>query len=348
MELDRYHRQTLLPQIGPEGQKKLQRACVLLVGCGALGCTIAEQLTRAGVGTIRIIDRDLMELTNLQRQVLFDERDAAEQAPKAVAAARRLNQINSLVRIEPIVADVHAGNVEQLAGLEGTQSRAGVILDGTDNAETRYLLNDVAVKHGMPWVYGACVGMEGRCMAVIPGRTPCLRCIFPEPPVAGELPTCDTAGVLGAAATIVGSLQAVQAIRLLTQAPADHPMIVADVWKPRFRSISTTDSRRPDCPCCGKREFGFLDDRSASRSTTLCGRNAVQVRPAKAAMLDLEAIAGRLQPLGQVERTPYLVRCELREGAPVKLTVFADGRAIVHGTNDLKHARSIYARFIGA
>jgi adenylyltransferase/sulfurtransferase len=239
---DRYHRQTLLRQIGREGQKKLASSRALLVGCGALGTVLAEQLVRAGVGTIRIIDRDVVELTNLQRQTLFDESDAAEGVPKAIAAERRLGAINSAVRIEPIVADFHAGNAEELAG------RPDVILDGTDNAETRYLINDLAVKHGITWVYGACVGTEGRVMTVRPGDGPCLRCLFPEPPTAGELPTCDTAGVLGPLAGIVASLQAVAAIKLLSgnAAALGREMTAIDVWSNRIRSIDTTDARRSD------------------------------------------------------------------------------------------------------
>src|SRR5687768_2495058 len=203
----RYHRQQLLPQVGEEGQSKIGAARVLLIGCGALGTVIADQLVRAGVGRLRICDRDVVEATNLQRQVLFDESDAAEGAPKAVAGARRLSRINSSVRIEPHVIDVHSGNIEELiAGREGL-SRAHVILDGSDNAEVRYLVNDAAVKHNVPWVYGGCVGTSGRVMAIVPGKTPCLRCLFPQPPSAGELETCDTAGVLAPAAAMVASFQ---------------------------------------------------------------------------------------------------------------------------------------------
>ena len=208
MEISRYHRQVLLPQIGQAGQERLAGARVLLVGCGALGSVIAEQLARAGVGLLRIADRDVVELTNLQRQVLFDERDVAEHTPKAVAAARRLKEINSEVRVEALICDVHAGNIEDFVD-------GDLIIDGTDNVETRYLVNDISVKHGLPWVYGACVGTEGRCMAVLPPEDACLRCVYPEPPSATELPTCDTAGVLGPAAALVASLQVTAAIRLL-------------------------------------------------------------------------------------------------------------------------------------
>ncbi len=212
--MNRYHRQTLLPQFGAEGQARLAAAPVLVVGCGALGSVLADQLVRAGVGYTRVVDRDVVEITNLQRQVLFDEADARDGAPKAIAAARRLAAVNSSVVIEPIIADVHARNVEEIAGVgeAGGAWKADLILDGTDNVETRYLLNDVSIKHGVPWVYGACVGTEGRVMLVRPGKSPCLRCIFPEPPGPGELPTCDTAGVLGAASAVVASLQVAAAL----------------------------------------------------------------------------------------------------------------------------------------
>ena len=342
LETNRYHRQELLPQIGAAGQAKIAQGRILLVGCGALGGVIAEQLVRAGVGSMRIVDRDVVEWTNLQRQVLFDESDARDGLPKAVAAARRLAAINSSVAVEPVVADVHSGNVEALA------DSAQLILDGTDNVETRYLVNDVAVKHGMPWVYGACVGTEGRVMPVIPGRTACLRCVFPEPPAGAELPTCDTAGVLGPVAGIVASMQAVIAIKLLSgNAPDVRPELwSADLWNGRARTIEV--QRRADCPACAGREFTFLS-RRAGQSTTLCGRQSVQVRPADSSTrLDLSAAAQKLKGVGEVQQTPYLVRCRLPGETPVELTLFIDGRLIVTGTTDRDNARSLYARYVGS
>jgi molybdopterin/thiamine biosynthesis adenylyltransferase len=347
---DRYHRQTLLPQIGKIGQARLSAARVLLVGCGALGTVLAEQLVRAGVGNLRIVDRDVVELTNLQRQVLFDENDAKEGRPKAVAAAKRLGGINSSVTIEPLVVDLHAGNIEELAGLEAGGGRADLILDGTDSAETRYLLNDVSVKHGLPWVYGACVGMEGRMMAIRPPTTACLRCIFPSPPGPGELPTCDTAGVFSPVAAIVASLQAAAAIKLLVgdYESVGQELFVLDLWKNRLRTTPTLDAKRGDCVACGLRKFEFLDSRTASATTSLCGRNAVQVRPAGRVMVDLMLLAEKLGSAGPVERTPHLVRCQLQGAEDLQLTVFGDGRLIVQGTGDSDRARSIYARYIGA
>ena len=336
---DRYQRQSTLPQIGAPGQRRLRAARVLLVGCGALGGVIAEQLARAGVGFMRIVDRDVVELTNLQRQVLFDESDARDGLPKAIAAARRLARVNSEIVIEPHVTDVDGENAEALA--DGVQ----VILDGTDNVETRYLLNDVSVKRSVPWVYGACVGTEGRVLAIRPNHGPCLRCIFPTPPLAGELPTCDTAGVLGPAAAVVGAMQSASAIKLLVGADDGlDEMVVLDLWTNRIRTIDTTAARRPDCPTCGQGRFEFLDRKSRDTTTRLCGRNAVQVRGTAA--ISLDQLAHRLAGGARVTRSEHLVRATLEGG--IDLTAFPDGRVIVHGTGDVARARSIYARFIGA
>ena len=358
LEIGRYHRQTLLPQVGAAGQARLAASRVLLVGCGALGSVIAEQLVRAGVGHLRIVDRDVVETTNLQRQVLFDESDAREGTPKAVAAQRRLARINSEVTIEPVVADVHSGNLESLmkvanavtevAAPDREGSTVGLVLDGTDNVETRYLINDFAVKHHIPWVYGACVGTEGRVMPVLPGNTPCLRCVFAEPPSGTDLPTCDTAGVLGPVASAVASLQSVEALKILTGNANDvRPQLWSgDLWSGRMRT--TAVDRDPNCPTCARREFRFLD-RPAGQSTSLCGRQSVQVRPAAANLrLDLPAAAARLRRVGAVELTPYLLRCRLAGHSNVAITLFADGRMIVSGTTDHENARSLYARYVGA
>src|SRR5687767_13669811 len=299
LQSDRYHRQTLLPQIGRTGQERLARAHVLLVGCGALGTVIAEQLVRAGVGTLRIVDRDVVELSNLQRQTLFEESDAAEGVPKAVAAERRLSRVNSEVTIDAVVADFFAGNAEEFGECD-------LILDGTDNVETRYLINDLSVKTGVPWVYGACVGTEGRVMTVRTPETACLRCVFPEPPGVGELPTCDTAGVLGPLAGVVASLQALAAIKLLSgnESAVAREMTVIDVWSNRIRSVNLADARRADCPTCGQRQFEFLEAGTVRRPVSLCGRNAVQVRPEGRGGVQLDVMAKRLAPFGVVTRTP--------------------------------------------
>lgn len=345
--MNRYHRQILLPQIGQAGQDRLIAASVLLVGCGALGSVIAEQLVRSGVGYLCVADRDIVEITNLQRQVLFDEEDVRKGMPKAVAAAERLGRINSTVQVEPQVVDVHAGNIEDLLD----EGRFDLILDGTDNVEVRFLINDAAVKRGVPWVYGACVGTEGRVMAVWPGKGPCLRCVFPTPPGQGELATCDTAGVLGPVAGVVASLQSVAAIKILSgnAAAVAEEMVVMDLWSGRIRSISISEARRGDCPCCGQRRFEFLDRVDGQGAVGLCGRDAVQIRsPGKRTRVDSEAIARRLETAGEVERTPYFLRCRLRDVEGISLTVFSDGRVIVQGTADAGRARSIAARFVGA
>jgi molybdopterin-synthase adenylyltransferase len=272
IDLQRYHRQTLLPQIGPAGQHRLAASRVLLIGCGALGTTIADQLVRAGVGRLVLADRDIVELTNLQRQTLFDERDAADGLPKAIAAANRLREINSTVQVTPLVTDIHAGNIEDLLA-----PRFDLILDGTDNVQTRYLINDVSVKHAIPWIYGAAVGTEGRVMSILPPTTPCLRCIFPIPPGAHDLPTCDTAGVLGMAATIIGAFQAIEAIKILTGQSSASALLRFDFWQPRLHAMPLTDAKRPDCPCCCQRRFDYLDVPAGDAAATLCGRNAVQV-----------------------------------------------------------------------
>ena len=322
---------------------------MLLIGCGALGTVIADQLARAGVGRLRICDRDVVEETNLQRQVLFDESDARAGTPKAVAAAQRLAHVNSSVQIEPHVVDVHSGNIEEL--LEGRHSagattRANVILDGSDNAEVRYLINDAAVKQGVPWVYGGCVGTSGRVMAIMPNVSPCLRCLFPELPAAGELDTCDTAGVLAPAAAMVASLQVVMAMKILLGQPVEQQLTSFELWSGRIQSISTAGARRDDCPTCGRRDFVFLN-RSAAGTTTLCGRDAVQVLPTTRAALNAHRIAARLAAAGHTESTQHLVRCSLTESG-LGLTVFPDGRAIIKGTTDPVVARSIYARYVGA
>ena len=346
--MKRYQRQTLLPQIGEVGQERLSAAQVLLVGCGALGTVIAEQLVRAGIGMLRICDRDLVEETNLQRQVLFDEADVRAEMPKAIAAQRRLVAVNSSVQIDAHVVDVHSGNVEALAGIDGSLPRVNLILDGTDNVETRYLVNDVAIKHGIGWVYGACVGVEGRVMGVVPGSGPCLRCLFEQPPAAGELQTCDTAGVLGSAAAAVASIQVVTAIKILLGRPVNEiaQLITLDLWTNRFKTLEAAGSRRRDCPACGQNRFEFLDCPSAGLAATLCGRGAVQIRPTRETTMDLSAIEHKLAPAGPAHRTPYFLRFTPAD-SKLSLTLFPDGRALIHGTSDTAVARSLYARYIG-
>jgi adenylyltransferase/sulfurtransferase len=336
--MNRYGRQTSLPQIGEAGQDRLASARVLLVGCGALGTVIAEQLARGGIGFLRIADRDVVELTNLQRQTLFTEDDAARGTPKALAAAARLSGVNSTITIDPRVVDIHSGNIESLI------TDVDLILDGTDNVETRYLINDAAVKNGKPWVYGASVATAGRAMGIVPGSSPCLRCLFPDPARAGELPTCDTAGVLASASAIAASLQVAEALKiLLNDNDAAATLITFELWPARFRAISTRAGRRAECPTCGEGRFDFLDARPNSMATTLCGRQTVQIRPIAATRIDLKQVAARLQTTAESDQ---FLRAALPDHG-MTLTLFPDGRALVHGTSDPAAARSIYARYVG-
>jgi adenylyltransferase/sulfurtransferase len=324
-------------------RRRLADCRVTLLGAGSLGSVVAEQLVRAGLGFLRLIDRDIVETANLSRQTLYDEQDAANNRPKAIAAARRLRQIDSSVRLDPIIQDVDAGNAEAL--LAG-DAKPDLIVDATDNADTRYLLNDVAVKHGIPWVYGGCVAAEGRVMPIVPGRTPCLRCVFPQPPAAGELPTCDTAGLLGPAAAVVGSLQTVAAIKLLMKCPDTAATLMSfDLWKQTHQQIALG---QPDaaCPACGRRVFDFLD-RSRIAAARLCGQNAVHIRPAAATQLDLPELAARLSRVGQATANEYVIRWQPQNNKGISVTIFPDGRATVHGTNDVSRAKSLYAQHVG-
>jgi len=335
----RYSRQVLFDGLGTRGQRALIDATAVIVGCGGLGCVQATLLVRAGVGRVRIIDRDLVEESNLQRQVLFDESDARELRPKAAAAAERLRAANSLVTVEGLVEDLNSVSASRL--LEG----ADVILDAADNFDTRYLINDYAVATGTPWVYGACVASYGMTFAVLPGETPCLRCVFPDVPPAGAAASCDTAGVLGAIVGVVASLQVAQALKVLSGQPqlVDRRMAVVDVWTNELETVELP-ARDPRCPCCRRGDREFLNGGRSSETTSLCGRNAVQVRARPGTSLDLEALAARLAPLGSVQLNRFLLRAAIDR---YELTVFPDGRAIVSGTDDPAVAKSVYARYVG-
>ncbi|HET8522522.1 MAG TPA: ThiF family adenylyltransferase, partial [Thermomicrobiales bacterium] len=312
------------------------------VGCGALGSASAELLTRAGIGRLTLIDRDYVELHNLQRQSLFCEADVAEHVPKAAAAARRLEVINGEVELRPEITDLHAGNAERLL------ADADIILDGTDNFETRYVINDVAVKHAIPWVYGGVISSGGSTMTIRPGQTPCLRCVFPDPPEPGSTPTCDTAGVIGSAVQIVAAIQTAEAMKLAVGDldVTNQALLSFDVWSLEAQRVPLPE-RDPECPTCGRRQFSFLDSVRPSQTTQLCGHDAVQILVSPAPSLNLPALADRLRPVGTVLVNRFLLRFD----DPVtgrQLTVFPDGRAIVQGTTDATEARSLYAKYIGA
>ena len=342
-DLARYARQMIHPAIGEAGQRRLAAGRVLLVGCGALGTHIADGLARAGVGYLRVVDRDFIELNNLQRQVLFDEDDLARGLPKAVAAAGKLRRINSSVAVEPIVDDANAGNIAAL--VDGVD----VLVDGTDNFETRYLLNDAAVKAGTPWVYGGVLATYGMTMTVLPGETACLRCVFRDPPAPGLAPTCDTAGVLGPAVAAVAALEVAETLKLLLGArdALNRDLLSVDVWRLTFDRLPVP--RASDCPTCGDgtREYPFLDFGAASRTTTLCGRNAVQVAVNPPATLALPALAERLRGSGAVTYNAHLLRFRPDGPADHEIVLFPNGRAIIHGTDDAAAAKSLYARYIG-
>jgi molybdopterin-synthase adenylyltransferase len=327
----------LYPRLGAMGQQRLSAARVGVVGCGALGSTIATQLVRAGVGLVRVVDRDFPELNNLHRQTLYTEADVAARTPKAAAAAAHLREMNSDVQVEGVVADINPFSM--LSFGEGVD----LLVDGTDNFATRFLVNDYAVQRGIPWVYGGVIGASGMTMTIVPGEGPCLRCVFRELPPAGSVPTCDTAGVLGTAVAVVASIQANEVIKLLVEPAARNPaLLTVDVWDLRFESLPV--ERDPECPACGQRLFPFLAAAGEPVVAALCGQDAVQVVPHDGADLDLAVLADRLAAVGPTRRNPFLVEVEV-EG--LTLTVFADGRAIIKGLRDLTLARSLYARYVG-
>ena len=360
--LSRYHRQMLLPGFGEEGQRKLLASTALVLGCGALGTVIADLLSRAGVGHLVIVDRDRIELTNLQRQVLFDEQDVADAIPKAEAARRRIARTNSEVRVTAIVDDLNHRNIERYA--EG----ADVLVDGLDNFETRYLANDFAVKHGIPYIYGGAVGTVGAAFAILPhtregkapwetgsGRnlaTPCLRCLFEEAPPPGTNPTCDTAGVMAPAVGIVASFQVAETLKVLT-GNLDHvcpTMLNIDLWANTIVELKVARAyEHGDCPCCKHGNFEYLDGKLGSGATTLCGREAVQLTHRQnTAPVDLDEIAARLRRHGNVAASRFMIRAEITDsGKAYVLSLFPDGRAIVHGTHEPSVARSVYAKYVG-
>ena len=339
---ERYSRQALFSPVGEAGQARLARAKVVIIGCGALGAVQAETLARAGVGRITLVDRDFVEESNLQRQIMFEESDASERLPKAVAAARRIARVNSRVEVEPVVADVSFENVEELI------AGADVVLDGTDNFETRYLINDASIKAGTPWVYGAAVGSYGLTMTIVPHETPCLRCVLPRMPEPGSGPTCETAGVIMPIISIIGSIQSAEAMKLIVGETdkLHRSLIRIDVWDFQFNRMDLAGfADAQDCPACGEGEFEFLRGAGRQVTTTLCGRNAVQIGRSGPTRVDFAALAERLKPSGEVAFNDFLLRFRVDD---YDITVFRDARSIIRGTTDPAIARGLYARYIGA
>jgi len=373
-ESTRHARQVILPGVGEAGQRRLRASHALIVGCGALGSAVAATLCRAGVGTLTIVDRDIVEETNLQRQTLFTERDARDATPKAEAARRRLNDIDSAVHVRAVVADLNQRNAEAILGgrLSTSPSRPAegrreegppvdIILDGADNFETRYLLNDLAVRHRVPLVYAGVIGTRGMTMNALAGAendAPCLRCVFESPPPSGAVETCETAGVFGPAVQTITGIQAAEALKILLGAWDDvsRDLVEIDVWSNESRRVSLAAAKRDDCPCCAHGRLEYLEGARGGATAVLCGRGAVQVGGSTAngagAAIDLESLAMRLARVGEFTANEFLVRGVLSEergdeGEPIELTVFRDGRAIVKGTKAPERARAVYSRFIG-
>jgi adenylyltransferase/sulfurtransferase len=347
--LARYARQVVYPGIGERGQRALLAARVTVVGVGATGSVLANHLARAGVGHLRLVDRDFVELNNLQRQLVYDEDDVAQVLPKAVAMARKLRRVNSAIAIEDVVADVSAANIA------GLIADADVVLDGTDNFATRYLINDACIAAGKPWVYTGVLATYGMTMTIRPGVTPCLRCTMGELPAPGTVPTCDTAGIIGPIVTLLGSISATEAIKLILAAADPAPtgarpelnggMIHIDLWDHTYERFDL-GGPRPDCPACGHRHFEFLKAEAGSRMTSLCGRNAVQVSIVGSPGVDLAVLAERLRTanVGAIQANAYLLRAEI-DG--YEFTIFPDSRAIIKGTADEAVAATLYARYVG-
>ena len=336
---DRYSRQARFWGIGAAGQARLAAGRVVVIGCGALGSLAIDLLARSGVGRLVVVDRDFVELSNLQRQLLYDEADAAAGTPKAVAAAQAVGRINAGIEVEAVVVDVTPANIEALV------AGADVVVDGTDNLETRYLINDACVKAGIPWIYGGSVGSTGMSMTIVPGETGCFRCLFPTPPPVGSMETCDTAGVLASSVVTVAAIQWTEAVKLLVgdREHLNRGLTAFDVWTNDHLQADGV-LPRPDCPCCGERRFEYLEAAVTSRTASLCGRDAVQVSPGRPVRLDLGLLAQKLARIGTVTANEYLLRLVV-DGH--EMTVFADGRAIIKGTDDLAVARTLYARHVG-
>ena len=332
----RYSRQTIVPVIGEEGQKKLRRSTAVVIGCGALGTVISSALVRAGIGQVKIVDRDFIEYHNLQRQILFDEDDIKNNLPKAIAAEKHLRKINSEVEVQGIVADVNYTNIERF--VQGTD----IILDGLDNLETRFLINDVSLKQNIPWVYGGAISTMGMTMTIIPHQTACYRCIVPGENRGGRILTCDTAGVLGPATWVIASLQSIEALKILVgDTSINRDLIVVDVWQDDFQHLKI--GPLGNCPAC-RGQYEFLEGKFSTSATSLCGQNSVQVLGPPGGTISFEDLARRLKPLGEVSYNEFML---LFKTDSQEIMVFPDARAIVKNTTDQAFAKGIYSKYIG-
>lgn len=333
--LNRYSRQTLLEEIGAKGQEHIGESKAVVIGLGALGGVSANNLARAGVGILKLIDRDFVELDNIHRQILFDENDI--DLPKSVAAEAKLKVINSDIEIESMINDVNFSNIEHM--LEG----ADVVVDGTDNMETRFLINDACVKNNIPWVYGGAIGTVGMTMNIIPGKTACFRCFIQNIPKVGVLPTCDTEGVLNAIPMVIGSIQSVETLKiLLGKNNLNENLIVYDIWQHDFHSMNIP--RNPDCKCCASHTYEFLDISKRTIVTSICGTNTVQITPIEKGALNFDDLESKLSQLGEVVQASHTLKFKTSD---YTITIFRDGRALIKGTQDEKLGKSLYAKFIG-
>ena len=343
---DRYRRQKAFIEVGERGQQLLSKARIAICGMGALGAMVAERLCRSGVGFMRLIDRDWVELDNLPRQALYTTRDALEVRPKSIAAQEHLLAIDPNIQLQPVVADLTYSNVEQW------MSDVDCIIDGTDNFETRYLINDLSIRHGIPWVHAGIVGASGQSMAFVPGKTACFQCLLPEPPPIEQMQTCDSAGVLGAAVGVIASWQAMEALKILLkkEIAGDGFLTVFDLWAGDVRKIRVPrnlpneSSKQLGCRACVHHQLDFLAGKMGTQARVLCGRGAVQIQSSGRDPIDLAVLSTRLKKEGQVTETPFLVRFN---HPPYVLSVFTDGRAVIQGTENTEEARKIYARWIG-
>lgn len=333
MKENRYSRQVLLPEIGPEGQKALGKSCAVVIGCGALGTHVLSFLVRAGVGKVKVIDRDIVEESNLQRQTLFNEEDLGR--AKAKVAEGHLRSVNSTILVKGEIVDLSYANIQNVI------REATIVLDATDNMDTRFLVNDACVKLGIPWIYAGAVGVTGMVMPIVPGG-PCLRCVFPSPPGPGELPTCDTVGIVNTLPAMVASLETTEAFKIMQGKEPIKELMFIDIWLGDLQRIKV--KKNPECECCGKGNFEFLQARKRKYAASLCGRNAVQIVPARPLKGDLDHLRKKLSKLGTTEMIDGLLRFKSKAA---EITVFPDGRTIVGGTTDLAKAKTIYSKYVG-
>ena len=337
--VDRYSRQQLFSPIGEKGQDLIRKKHVFIIGAGALGSASAEALVRAGIGKLTLIDRDYVEMSNLQRQQLYSEEDAFEKLPKAIAAKHRLEKINADVNINALVMDARADNIGSLL------DNVDIMIDATDNFDIRFIINDLSQKYHIPWIYGSCVGSYGMCCTILPEITPCLNCILKGVPVSGA--TCDTVGIISPAVQLVAAYQVTEALKILVEdfSALNPNFTTFDLWKNQHLSMKVTKLKSEDCPSCGtNKTFPYLSFENQTKTSTLCGRNTVQIRPSKAKHYDFNELELQLKQHGKVERNPYLLSCQLQD---YRFVLFQDGRVFVHGTNDIQLAKNLYYRLLG-